>query len=257
MDAATVGSGLAGYNGCLVGCAFAVFLGGPVWAAPLATVAGGAASAFVSAAIRPMMGSVPQWTFAFNATTLAALAAVRPLAGNAASAAADSVAAVPPDAAVTAPLSGVAQIFVSSSPLTGALVLVGMGWFSPGCAAHTLLGATIGAGTGALLGAPIVEICDGVWSFNAALSSLAVGVFFVPSRASLALSTYAAASATVLFGGLKVACAEAFGVPCLTLPFCVVASGCYLLPQSVPALVLAAAPHSPERNRAAASRPPS
>ena len=54
-----------------------------------------------------------------------------------------------------------------------------------------------------------------------------------------------------LFGGLNIALASAFGVPALTLPFCAVAAVAHLLPQSVPALVLAAAPHSPERNSSA------
>ena len=40
VDEEMVTNGLAGYNGCLVGCAFSVFLGAPVLGTALATVAG-------------------------------------------------------------------------------------------------------------------------------------------------------------------------------------------------------------------------
>ena len=63
LDDGFVGAGLAGYNGCLVGCAFAVFLG-PVADAPLtiaaATVAGSAAATALSASLRAAVTSVPQ-----------------------------------------------------------------------------------------------------------------------------------------------------------------------------------------------------
>ena len=55
LDNGAISAGLMGYNGCLVGCAFSVFLGMPAWspAAALATVAGAAASAPVAAALKP------------------------------------------------------------------------------------------------------------------------------------------------------------------------------------------------------------
>ena len=91
----------------------------------------------------------------------------------------------------------------------------------------------------------------GLWSFNPALTALAVSVFYVPSTSSVILATSGAAATTVLFGGAKVAMGGAFGVPALTLPVCAVASVCYLLHRDaggVRSLVLAASPHSPERN---------
>ncbi len=251
IDASVVASGLAGYNGCLVGCALAVFVGGP--AAAVGTVTGSIATVFISAALRTAITIVPQYTLAFNAVTLSALAATQPLGAAAAEATAAEAAAssISPLAAAAAPLTGLSQIFVVESPISGALILGAIGWYSPGCAAHAALGATVGAATGAALGAPAAEISSGLWSFNPALTSLAASVFFVHSAPTVALSVAGAAATAALFGGLKIALASAFGVPALTLPFCAVAAVAHLLPQSVPALILAAAPHSPERNSSA------
>ena len=204
LDASAVSAGLAGYNGCLVGCAFSVFLGAPAWSSPvaLATLLAAAATAPLSAALKPACGSVPQWTWAFNLTTLSVLGYVRPFAE-----------AAPPPAEVPltavewacAPLVGVSQIFVVNSPLSGALLLGGIGYYSPGCAAHTLLGSVVGVATAVGMGAPASEIGMGLWGFNPALTALAVSVFFVPSPQSYALAAGGAAATTAVFGGLKTA----------------------------------------------------
>ena len=177
LDAGATSAGLFGYNGCLVGCAFSVFLGAPPVTTLAATVVGGGASAIVAAALKPAMGSVPQWTLAFNFTTLSALAYVRPL---------DGAAAIPADAGALelalSPLVGVSQIFVVNSPWAGAMMLAAIGHYSKGCAAHTLAGSCVGVAAAAAVGAPAGEIAMGLWGFNPALTSLAVSVFFVNCR---------------------------------------------------------------------------
>ena len=174
LDAGATSAGLFGYNGCLVGCAFSVFLGAPPVTTLAATAVGGGASAIVAAALKPAMGSVPQWTLAFNFTTLSALAYVRPL---------DGAAAIPADAGALelalSPLVGVSQIFVVNSPWAGAMMLAAIGHYSKGCAAHTLAGSCVGVATAAADVAPAGEIAMGLWGFNPALTSLAVSVFFV------------------------------------------------------------------------------
>lgn len=248
LDSGAISAGLMGYNGCLVGCAFSVFLGLPAWSptALVATLAGAAASAPLAAALKPACGSVPQFTLAFNFTTLAALCAVRPLAGAAAADPAGTISAME---WACAPLVGISQIFVVNDALSGAAILGAIGLYSPMAAAHTLVGSCVGVGTALACGAPAAEIGAGLWGFNPALTSLAVSVFFVPGAPSYVLATGGAAATSVLFGGAKVAMAGAFGVPALTLPFCAVAAGAHFLQQAnVPGLVLAAAPHSPEKN---------
>ena len=59
LDPGGISAGLFGYNGCLVGCAFSVFLGQPAPATALATVAGAALTAPLAAALKPACGAVP------------------------------------------------------------------------------------------------------------------------------------------------------------------------------------------------------
>ena len=67
-------------QGALVGCAFAVFIPDAGAAVFAATVAGGAASTLVSAALGRVITSVPQFTLAFNAIALSTLAYTKPFA---------------------------------------------------------------------------------------------------------------------------------------------------------------------------------
>ena len=193
---------------------------------------------------------MPQWTLAFNFTCLPALLYAQPF--KAPSTATDAV--VSSLDWFCAPLVGISQIFVVQHPLSGALILAGIGWYSRGCAAHTLLGSSVGIMTGVLMGAPPDALCAGLWSFNPALTSLAVSVFFVHSPATMALSVGGATATTVLAAGLGPVFG-AFGSPALTMPFCLGVSACYMLKDSVPALAPAANPHSPEHNEPVAARP--
>ena len=243
-DKDALANGLCGYNGCLVGCATAVFIAPPaLWMSALATTTiAGAASPFVANALKPAMGSVPQWTLSFNFVTLSMLLRSKPFEGSA---------PMPPydgsflNLAISAPLKGVSQIFVVDSNLTGAALLGSMALYSPGLAAHTVMGASLGAMTGAALGADVAHLAIGLWGFNSALTSLGVGVFFVHSPTTVAVSAGGAVATAALFGAFQ----QVFGTfdaPCLTLPFCIAMSGCYLM--KLPGFKLAKNPHSPEKN---------
>eukprot|EP00747_Dinoflagellata_sp_TGD_P167708 gnl/TRDRNA2_/TRDRNA2_192632_c0_seq1.p1 gnl/TRDRNA2_/TRDRNA2_192632_c0~~gnl/TRDRNA2_/TRDRNA2_192632_c0_seq1.p1 ORF type:complete len:430 (-),score=52.80 gnl/TRDRNA2_/TRDRNA2_192632_c0_seq1:384-1673(-) len=256
FDADWIKNGLAGYNGCLVGCAFAVFLGQPAWAPAVAlgTVAGAAVSAVVANKLGPLMPrGVPQWTLPFNFTTLSVLGYFRPLA-DAPEMPARFLSELTTSEWLLSPLVGISQIFVVNNPLSGALILAAIGYYSRGCAGATLLGSSLGVVTAAAIGVNGSEIVMGLWGFNPALTSLAVSVFFVPTMNSLALSAGGAVSTAVMFGGMKTVMASTAAVPALTMPFCVVASGCYLA-RGLPGLVHAASPHSPELNKPPAVPP--
>ena len=171
---------------------------------------------------------------------------MKPLAG---AAPADPSVAINAMEWACAPLVGISQIFVVNDALSGAMILGAIGLYSPAAAAHTLLGSCVGVGTALALGAPASEIGMGLWGFNPALTSLAVSVFFVPGAPSYALATGGAAATAALFGGAKGFMAAAYGIPAATLPFCAVAASCFFVQRSAPnLLVLAAAPHSPEKN---------
>lgn len=265
LDASAVENGLMGYNGCLVGCASAVFGAPSVLAATTATIVGASATPFVASSLKEAMGSVPQWTFAFNLVTLTTLLRTRPFLEPPTTTTTETIEAIASSAETAAaaeaatskgsvfvdvlasPFTGISQIFVLQSPLSGAIITGGIVSYSPLLAAHALGGSTMGTLVGALGGAPLEELTMGLYGFNSALTSMAVGVFFVHSTPSLLMSAGGAAATASLFGAMKTVFG-AYGSPCLTLPFCFTMSACYMLQKHVPGLVLAKKPHSPEKN---------
>ena len=283
LDRQALNDGLYGYNGALVGCAVSVFLcplpatvtttmdlptmvASPEvincasWALA-STVMGASIAPYLSVGLKEAMGGVPQWTVAFNLIALGALLRTKPFAAAASEAVADEGSAAAAEAAsstfdqlatmtvLEAPLRGISQIFVVDSSLTGAAIVGGTTLYSPGLAGHLLLGSAVGSLTGyTLCDAPIDQITCGLWGYNSALTSMGVGAFFVHSPGTLALSVGGAAVTAGAFGALKVVFGMA-DAPCLTLPFCAVMSGCYLLGRGgVQGLRLASSPHSPEKN---------
>ena len=98
-------------------------------------------------------------------------------------------------------------------------------------------------------GADMTAMTDGLWGYNSALASMAVGVFYVNAASTIVLSAVSAAGAAALFGLLGPIFDAYGGVPCLTVPFCTVASATYILGKGgSPGLKHAKDPHSPEKN---------
>jgi urea transporter len=249
MDTGSLEAGLLAYNGCLVGCAAAGFLvptmgvvGPTLWTLLLAP-----ASTFVALGLPKVTGSVPQWTWAFNAVVLSQLLYLKPLASTAA-----AVEAAAPSwgALAASPLVGLSQIFVVNSAWTGLGITAAIATYSPLLATHAVLGSSLGSLTGILLGAPTDAIAFGLWGYNSALTSMAVGVFVQHTRESWLLSAGGAVATAGVFAGLSTVFGGTLGSPCLTLPFCIVATGCHLLAMdnTLPGLALASSPHSPEVN---------
>eukprot|EP00571_Detonula_confervacea_P000387 CAMPEP_0172313812 /NCGR_PEP_ID=MMETSP1058-20130122/21022_1 /TAXON_ID=83371 /ORGANISM="Detonula confervacea, Strain CCMP 353" /LENGTH=304 /DNA_ID=CAMNT_0013027523 /DNA_START=263 /DNA_END=1177 /DNA_ORIENTATION=+ len=236
--------GLLGYNGALVGCAASVF--GPSYLPYMvaSTLLGAAATPVLSASLKSAL-SQPQWTWSFNIVALTSLLRTRPLLESADGEVVSTSSGLG-DLALS-PLIGISQIFVVNSPLTGAGIVAAIYNYSPKLAVHALGGSAIGCLAGVLSGADISDVCIGLWGYNSALASMAVGTFFVHSRHTMVLSASSAAASAALFGAMQ-PLFGAYGVPCLTLPFCSVASACYLLEGHIPGLKLATEPHSPEKN---------
>jgi urea transporter len=242
-------NGLLAYNGCLIGCAAGGFLvpsSGLLAAVTWTTILAPASTA-LTLVLPKLTGSVPQWTWAFNAVALSQLVHLQPLLEPPAVTIEPVPTATISELAV-APLTGLSQIFVVNSAWTGVGITAAIGSYSPLLAVHGLLGSTVGTLTGGLLlGADAPTLAAGLYGYNAALTSLAVGVFFQNTNAAWTLSTVGAVTTAGLHAGLA-AVFGSVGSPCLTVPFCVVASACHLLAGTVPGLKLAANPHSPERN---------
>jgi len=136
---------------------------------------------------------------------------------------------------------------VVNDPRSGALILAGIAAYSPAAAAAALFGSLVGVGTAVALGADGQGVKDGLWGYNPALTALAVSVFFVPGWPPLALATGGAAVTALVATRCNDLFANMLQTPALTVPFCLVASGCYLLGGRF-GLRLAASPHSPEVN---------
>ena len=262
LDEDTYKNGLWGYNGALIGCAASVF--GPAYPPymVLSTMLGSAATPVLSASVKNAT-SLPQWTWPFNVVALTSLLQTRSLLESSKSATTDtgleetvasSVSTIPTTEiidVVSSPLLGISQIFVVGSPLTGAGISAAIYMYSPKLAYHALGGSAIGCAVGVLSGADISDVCMGLWGYNSALSSMAIGTFFVHSRESMILSASSAVASAALFGGMQ-SLFGTYGLPCLTLPFCSIASAitsvCYLSEGQILGLKLARAPHSPEKN---------
>lgn len=249
FDKGAISAGLMGYNGALVGCAFSVFLGLDSGWTVLATAVGGAASAGIASKLGAVTAPVPQWTLAFNITALTAFAYARPFAGAAPAAAPLALSELLLPDWISAALTGVSQIFVVNNPIAGAIILAGIAVYSPAAALATLLGSIIGIATAVAYGADGNAVKDGLWGFNPALTALSVSIFFVPLGAPyIALAAGGAVVTALATVGFNQFVGNAIESPSLTLPFCAVASACFLLGGRLPGLIRAGAPHSPEVN---------
>jgi urea transporter len=180
------------------------------------------------------------------------------------------------DLVVAVPLRGLSQIFVVESALSGLGIAAAISSYSPSLALHALMGSAVGSLTGLVCtgGAAMTDVTAGLWGFNSALTSMGIAVFMVHSspaskynndhisekimmekndNALLLVSMGGAVASASVFGALQKVFGTVLGAPCLTLPFCITMSGCYLLTGRIPGLELAESPHSPERNQSSSS----
>ena len=170
LDEAALRDGLWSYNGALVGCAAAVFGPSSILACSSSTILGAAASPLVSATLKETI-SIPQWTYAFNAVALTSLLRTRPfLATEEAATASDDIVAPGFGDLLVSPFTGISQIFVVESAMSGFAIWYGIGMYSPGLAGHAFMGSTIGTLVGGFSGAEMSELAMGLWGFNSALT---------------------------------------------------------------------------------------
>lgn len=243
LDRDVLRAGLFGFNGTLVGAGLATFLT-PEFSLVVGVyvVLVAAASTVVTVALTrlllPTVG-LPPLTLPFNLVTLAMLLAAYGMSSAepapsmspalpAAGAGVDTgLRAGPGDpggvdiAAVTSALfRGVGQVFLADSIVAGVLIVVGMAVCSRIGAGFALLGSAVGLGTASLVGGDGVDVYDGLWGYNAVLTAVAIGgVFYVLTWRSALLAVAAAMTTSVVFVAVETALLP-FGLPALTLPFC-------------------------------------
>lgn len=198
LDENKLKNGLLGYNGFLIGCASSVFTSSLPFAV-LGTLAGAIATPLVSASLNNMT-TVPQWTWSFNFVMLTGLVRSRPLMAETATEEAIQL-TTSFSGVLISPLTGISQIFVVNSPLSGMGILAAASLYSPGLALHALGGSTVGCLVGLTLGADVSNVAAGLWGYNSALTSMAIGTFYNDSVKTRMFSFGAAAGAAVLFDG--------------------------------------------------------
>lgn len=236
VDRTLVRGGLLGFNGALVGAAFATFLV-PAWHIGVLGYLVGAAvcSTVVMVAVARMLAGwgVPALTIPFNLVALTWFAlAVRLPRGQAGSLLEprDVDAAVEAGGygfgeLVGAPFRGISQLFLADSVWVGIVILVAMAVCSRLAALLALLGSVIGEVTGIVVGAPHDAVVHGLWGYNGYVTAVAIGgMFLVPGVRTIVLAAVAAVMASVGYAALTTVLAP-WGLPALTLPFCLATVG--------------------------------
>jgi urea transporter len=242
VDVDSAKNGLAGYNACLVGCAFPVFVQ-QEWGVTsfLAGVFCAVVASILNLALKPF--GIPTFTFAFNFTIMAyvlfAFDSPGPLPD------------LPPTAwnILVSPLKGISQIWVVNSALSGLLILIGVAIDSFGIAVYALSGSIVGCATGYMFGGDdaLVNTLNGLYGFNSSRMACAIAVFYVPSLASVCFGVGACIFTELLSLGLG---QLLLPIPAFTLPFCIAATACHLILSdgALKGVVGAVLPTSPELN---------
>jgi urea transporter len=253
FDKGLASSGLFGYNGALAGLAIATFdsaetHGGYKATTIVATIVFSATTSILLVMLGKLLVpyKVPCLTLPFNISVLFFLLAVAGM-GHV-----DYSSVRPPalpdyDAAVSSGISlsaflagtirGVGQVCLCDSIGAGVLMLAGIAVCSRISALSAFIGSGIGAAVALLVGVPDSQIELGMFGFNASLSFTAMLMFYTPSVGAATFGVLSAGLTVVAQLSLQTAL-EPFGLPFMTLPFCLVAL-MFILIQGTTSVVIA------------------
>ena len=118
--------------------------------------------------------------------------------------------------------TGISQIFLQDNWLTGIVVVAAIAVSSPIAAAAVVAGSALAVAAGSFLGVSELFIRSGLLGYNAALTALALGGFFVLlDRAGAIYAALGVVLTTCVSVGLATVLAPS-GLPVLTLPFVIV-----------------------------------
>ena len=265
LDRDTIRSGIFGYNGILVGAALGTFGlsgngGWNLWWAVAVII--------FSALTTVMMKFFGVWwattfrcsplTLPFNIATLLFLSLVMFLPQTLFQLGETTIAETPvPSVEVTRLLAslpiGFGQVFLADKLIAGILVLLAVAICTPLGAIVGLVGGFLGILAGLILGIVPEDLYAGLWGYNSVLSAMAIGGFFyAPTLRSFLVGAVCAFFSALIVPVLAFIFTQPFGLPVLTLPFCVATIACFaLLRGSLSSLVPVAlyAMTSPEEHR--------
>lgn len=251
VDLALIRAGLFGFNGILVGIAFAFFMEFDLTVG-LYIVVGAAISSVVMAALANLLGTydVAPLTFPFVLTTWFFLLPVFLFTRLTPTAFADAgiptagpiITDLTPSADVAgawnfvnlahALFRGVGEVMFQDNLVTGIIFLVALAVNSRISAAMAVVGSAIGVVVAWLLGASGVAIYHGLYGFNPVLCAIAIGgVFYLITWKSALYAVFCAVLGAIFFAAFTVLLTPV-GIPALTAPF-VVATWLFLFPKNI------------------------
>lgn len=261
-DQPSIGMGLFGFNGVLVGAAVPTFLSsGPgMWTV---LVVGAAVSTVIMLAVSNVMKTwgAPALTFPFVLTTwFLVLGAYSfgqlPIASMGPPAlphpAGPGTSTLAPLVLLEAWLKGPAQVFLINNWISGVLVVLGLLVNSRWAALFALAGSAVALAVALGLGASLASIQAGLYGFSPVLTAVALGcVFYKPSWRVAAFALLGTVFTVLVQGALDAAVAP-LGIPTFTAPF-VFVTWLFLLPKAN----LAPHPHSPIQDGIVRAKPSS
>ncbi len=265
LDRDTIRGGIFGYNGTLVGAALATFGlsgngGWNIWWAIAVII--------FSALTTVMMKTFGVWwattfrcpplTLPFNIATLVFLSLVMLIPQPLFELGKTAIAATPPPTLnltrlLAALPIGFGQVFLADKLIAGTLVLLAVAICTPLGGIVGLVGGFLGVVAGLILGIVPEDLYAGLWGYNSVLSAMAIGgIFYAPTLRSFLVGAVCAFFSALVVPVLAFIFTEPFGLPVLTLPFCVATIAFFaLLRRSLSSLVPVAlyAITSPEEHR--------
>ena len=126
-------------------------------------------------------------------------------------------------------LRGISQVFLIDSWVTGLLFFLGLAVSSRWAALWALVGSALSMGMAVVMGMPVEHIDQGLYSFSAVLTAIALAsVFYKPSWRSAMWATLGILVTVVVQAAMNV-WVQPFGVATLTAPFCIT-TWLFLLP---------------------------
>ncbi|MEV5981535.1 urea transporter [Streptomyces sp. NPDC052114] len=228
-DRTRVTTGLEGFNGCLTGLCFAVFLGAGHLSTVLLALGGCVVVTVMTAAVANVLGGwgLPTLTLPYcllaSTMTIAAPGFQRVWHQGAGLASLTSPASGPtalePLDLAKAFCAAFAEIFFMPQWYVGLVLLVGLLIGSRRAAAVACLGNAVGIATAWALGAPAAQITDGTMSYNSVLVALALCGVFLPARAATLTYALVGAAAATAVGSAMSALFAPSGGHTFTWPF--------------------------------------
>lgn len=223
-------NGLWGFNGILVGCALPTFLGNVplMW---LAIIIFSSMTTWVMFGLNLLLAptKVSSFTFPFVLTTWFILLAARIMHGL-------------PDSGLGAPelpgnfsstfdtgfkslviywLTGISQVFLINSWVTGLLFLIGLAISSRWAAAWAAIASAVALGTAILYECNGADIANGLFGFSPVLTGIALGTTFYHVNWRTAIWSLLGIFATVFVQAAMDVFFSPIGLPTLTGPFCI------------------------------------